>query len=124
MQSADDMKFRDRLAVSGRSGLECLFQRHGVGAGRVFLSAKGAQTARRHAHIRGIDVAIDVEVGLVAMHTLADGIGHPAHGKNVAGAIQGKGVVDIQALAGHDFVMDGRQARIVSLKGVSLESLV
>ena len=124
MQPADNVKLRDRLAVSGRCGLECLFQSHGVGAGRVFLSAKGAQTARRHAHIRGIDVAIDVEVGLVAMHTLADGIGHPAHGKNVAGAIQGEGVVNIQALAGHDFVMDRRQAWIVSLKGVSLESLV
>ena len=124
MQPADDVKLRYRLAVSGRSGLESLFQRHGVGAGRVFLSSKGAQTACRHAHIRGIDVAIDVEIGLVAMHTLADGIGHPAHGKNVAGAIEGKGIVDVQALASHDFVIDWRQARVVSLKGVSLESLV
>ena len=118
MQSANDMKFGDRLGVSGGGGLESFFERHGVGAGRVLLAAEGAQPARRHANIRRIDVAVDVEVRLVAVHPLAHGVGQPAHGQNVAGAVQGKGVVGFKPFAGEDFLVDRREARIVGLKGV------
>ena len=95
-----------------------LFQRHGVGAGRIFLAAEGAQAAGRHADVRRIDVAIDVEVGLVAVHALAHEIRHPSHGENVAGAVKRERVGGIEPLAGHDFVVDRPQARIVRLKSV------
>ena len=51
MQSADDVELGDRLAIAGSGGLESLFERHGVGAGRVLLAAKGAQAAGRDADI-------------------------------------------------------------------------
>ena len=99
MQSADDVKLRDRLGVAGSGRLERLVERHGVSAGRIFLAAEGAQAARGHANVGRIDVAIDVEIRLVAMHALADRVGHPAHGENVAGAVQGEGVVGVKTFA-------------------------
>src|ERR1039458_2119986 len=75
MQSANDVELRDGLAVSGGSSFESLIERHGVGAGRIFLAAKGAEAASGDAHVGGIDVSIDVEIRLVPMHTLADVVG-------------------------------------------------
>ena len=72
MQSADDVKFGDRLCVAGGGGLESFLERHGISAGRVFLSAKRAQPASRDADVRGIDMTIDVEIGAIPMHPLAD----------------------------------------------------
>ena len=57
MQSADNVELRDRLGVSGSRGLERFFESHGVGAGRIFLAAKSAQSAGRHTNIRRIDDA-------------------------------------------------------------------
>ena len=63
MKSSYDMEFCDGLRVTGCGGLKGLFQGHGVGAGGIFLAAEGAQAAGRDAHVRRIDMAIDVEVG-------------------------------------------------------------
>src|SRR5579859_5714110 len=93
MESANDVEFRDRFGIAGGRSFESLFERHGVGAGRVLLAAKGAQSAGGDANVRGIDVAVDVEISLVAVHALADQVGHPPHGENVAGAVERKGVV-------------------------------
>ncbi len=71
MQAADDVKLGDGFGVSGGCGFEGFFERHGVGAGRVLLAAKGTETAGGHAYVRRIDVAVDVEVGAVAVHALA-----------------------------------------------------
>src|SRR5580658_5484420 len=79
MQSADDMKFGDCLTVSRRCSLESFVERHGVCAGCVFLAAESAKPARGDAHIRGIDVPVDVEVSLIAMHALPYMVGHPTH---------------------------------------------
>jgi len=92
MQSADDVEFGDGLAVSGGGGFERLVERHGVGAGSVFLAAESAEAAGRDADIGGIDVAIDVEIRLAAMHALADVVGHPAHGEDVSGAVESEGI--------------------------------
>ena len=83
MQAADNMEFRNRFAVAGSGSLESFFERHRVGARRVLLAAKGAEPACGHADIRRINVAIDVEVGLVAVHALAHGIRQPADRKDV-----------------------------------------
>ena len=124
MQAADDVELGDRLGVSGGRGLEGFFERHGVGAGRVLLAAEGAQAAGGHADVGRIDVAVDVEVRLVAVHALAHVVGQPAHGEDVAGAIEGEGVVGGKALAGEHFVVDGVQARVVSLKRVRHAALM
>ena len=119
MQSADDVKLRDRLGVAGSGGLECLFQRHGVGAGSVLLAPESAQPAGGHANVRGIDVAVDVEVSLVAVHAFAHVIGQPADGENVAGAVEREGVGCVEAFAGKHLGVDRLEARVVGLKGVS-----
>ena len=106
MQSADDVKFRHCLGVSGSCSLESLFKRHSIGAGRVFLSPKRAQPARSNANICGIDMPVDVEVSLVAMHALAHQVGHPADGENVAGAVQRQSVVGIEPFAGENSLVN------------------
>src|ERR1700676_61829 len=123
MQTAYDVELRNRFAVAGGSGLEGFFKRHGVSAGRVFLSPESAEAAGGHANIRGIDVAVDVEVGLVAMHALAHGIRQPADGQDVGGAIERESVVGIQTLMGEDFVLDSTKSTVVALKGVALRWL-
>ena len=50
--------------------------------------------------------------------TLADGVGHPSHGENVAGAVKRQRVGGVEALGGHDFGVNRRQAPIVRLKSV------
>ena len=88
MQSTDDVELGDRLGVSGGCGFESFFQRHGVSAGRIFLASEGAEAAGGDADVGRIDVAIDVEVGLIAMHALANVVRQPADGEDVAGAVE------------------------------------
>src|SRR5690242_10930417 len=47
MQASDDVKFRDCLAIAGRSGLEGFLQCHGIGARCVFLSPESTEPASR-----------------------------------------------------------------------------
>lgn len=84
MKASYNMEFCDGFRVTGCGRFKGLFQGHGVGSGGIFLAAEGAQAAGRDAHVRRIDMAIDVEVGLVAMETLANEVGHPSHSQNVA----------------------------------------
>src|SRR5215472_18921013 len=86
MQPADYMELRDGLRVAGSRGFVSFFQRHGVSARRILLPAEGAQTASCHTNIRGIDVAIDVEIRHIAVHALTHMIGQPAQGQNIYGA--------------------------------------
>ena len=123
MQSADDVKFCDRLGVSGGSGFECLFEGHGIGARSVFLPAEGTQAARRYADVRWINVPVDVEICLIAVHAFAHGVRHPAHGENIARAIQGESILGVKALADKDLFVNRRQPWIIGLKGVRLERL-
>ena len=125
MQPADDVKLGHRFGVAGSRGLEGLFERHRVGAGSVFLAAEGAQAAGRHANVGRIDMAIDVEVRLVAVHALADLIRQPADGEDVAGAVERESVVVGQAFAGQHLVVNGLEAGVVGLEwmhaGASLD---
>jgi len=88
MQTANYVKFGNRLGVAAGRRLERFFQRHGVGAGRVLLAAEGAETAGGNADIRGVDVAVDVEVRHVAVHSLPNVIRQPADGENIRRAIK------------------------------------
>ncbi len=83
MQTAYDVELGDCFRVARGRGFKRLVERHGV-AGRVaLLAAKGAQLAGGHAYVGGVNVAIDVEVGQVAVHALADVVGQPAHGQHI-----------------------------------------
>src|SRR6478672_3844536 len=116
MQSANDVEFRDCLGVARRGRFKSFFQRHGVGAGSVLLAAESTQPASRHANIGGIQMAVDVEVCLVAMHAFADVVGHPAYGQNIAGTVESKSVIGIQSIASHNLVMDWAQPGVISLE--------
>ena len=71
MQTSHDVELGNRFRVARSGRLESLFQGHGVSARRVFLAAKSAQPAGGNADIRGINMAIDVEISLVAVQKLA-----------------------------------------------------
>src|SRR5580658_7938720 len=78
MQTADNMKLRDRFADTVARALPHLFERHGV-SGRILRALpERAEAATGDAYIGGIDVAIHVEISLVAMEALADLVRHPA----------------------------------------------
>src|SRR5258708_24822748 len=119
VQAADNVKFRYSFRVSGSRRLKSFFQRHGVGTGSVFLASKSAETARRHADIRRVDVAIDVEVRHIAIHALAHLVGQPSHGENVRGAIQRGCIVQTQPFAGKDLFGYRLKTSVVSLKTVA-----
>src|ERR1019366_2907037 len=120
VQAADDVKLRDRFGVTGSSGVPDFVQRHGVGARGILLAAEGAQAAGGHANIGVVNVAVDVEVGDVPVHPLANVVRQPADRQDVTGAVKRQRVAARQALVRHHFVMNGRQARVVSLKGMNL----
>src|SRR5215471_9129612 len=118
VQAADDVKFSNRFGISGSRYLEGLLQRHRIGTQRVFLAPESAQAARRYAYIRRIDMAVDVEIRLVAMHPLSHKIRHPADGEDVACPVKHKRIRGIKTRARENFFMDRLQPRIVRLKRV------
>ena len=71
---------------------------------------------RGDADIRGINMAIYVEVGLVAVHALANVISEPSDGEDVSSAVKRPGVVSTQAFVGEHLIVNGRKAGIVGLK--------
>ncbi len=113
MQSADDVEFGDGLAPAFAGALPDLFERHGVGLGVAHALAEGAQAATGHAHVGGIDVAVDVEVGGVAVQALAHQVGQVAERQDIGGAVERDAVVERQALAGFHLVADRNQTRII-----------
>jgi hypothetical protein len=113
------VKLGYRFAVAGSSGFERLLQRHGVRARGIFLAAKCTQPTSRNTDVGGIDVAIDVEVSLVAMKALTNVIGQPPESKNVVRAIQRERGFGVEPLARSYFWRDGFQTRIVGYKRVS-----
>src|SRR5690348_11597078 len=118
MQPADDVKFSNRFGISRSCSLEGLLQRHRIGTRRIFLASESAQAARCYADIRRIDMAVDVEIRLVAMHPLTHEIGHPAHGEDIARPVKRKRISGIKTHARENFFMDRLQPRIVRLKPV------
>src|SRR5438552_16113251 len=88
MQAPDDVKLRNRFCVTRGRSLESFLESHGVGSRRVFFPAEGAQTASGNTNIGGIDMAVDVEICPVAVHSLAHGIGHPSDREGIPAAVK------------------------------------
>ncbi len=118
MKSADDVKLSDRFGVSRCSSLKGFFERHRVGPRSIFFASKGAKPTGSNTNIRRIDVAIYVEVRLIAVHALAHEIGHPSNGQDVAGSIENQGIVGVQPPASHYLFINRHQPLVVCLKSV------
>src|ERR1700722_10054651 len=106
MQSADNMELGNRFAIARGCSLESFFEGHSVCAGRIFFPAERTQSAGGYANIRRINVAIDVEVRLVAMHALAHRVLQPANCEDVRGTIKRKRVFGGEPLASQNFLLD------------------
>ena len=65
--------------------------------GSCSLLAESAQPATGHAHVGGIDVAVDVEIRDVAVQALAHQVRHVADGQNIGRAVQRHAVLERQA---------------------------
>ena len=113
MQSAHDVEFGDGLAPALAGAVPDLFQGHGVRLGVAHALAEGAQPATGHAHVGRVDVAVDVEIGGVAVQALAHEVGQVAEREDIGGAEQGEAVFESQALAGFHFGADRNQTRII-----------
>jgi hypothetical protein len=103
--------------------LEGFFECHSVSAGRILLATESAEATRGNTNIRRIDVAIDVEVRLVTVHTLTHGIRQPADGEDVSGAVEREGIVSTQTLLGKDFIFDRVKPVVVGRKSVALKTM-
>src|SRR4030095_3681910 len=105
MQASNYMELGDCLGISGSCSLECFFKGHGVSPRRVFLAAEGAQSASCHTDIGGIQMTIDVEIRLVAMHPLAHMVCQPTDCQDIAATIKGKSILLRETFSGNDFVL-------------------
>ena len=63
-------------------------------------------------------MAVDVEVGGVAVHPLAHGVGHPANGQDVAAAVERHTVVEAEALPRIHPGRNRPQRRVLRLEAV------
>ena len=116
MQPAHDVKLGHRLRIAGSRGLKRFLECHGVGAGCIFFAPKSTQPTCCHAYIRRINVAVDVEVSLIAVHPLPNVVCHPTNGEDVARAVESERIVGTQPLASKNLFVDRLEPRVVSLK--------
>ena len=75
MEAADNMEFCYRLGPALASDPKGFLEGHRVSGGRVGLAAEGAEPATGHAHIRWVEVPIDVEIGPLPVQFLAHVVG-------------------------------------------------
>jgi hypothetical protein len=98
---------RGRLA----GAVEDLLVRHDVALRRLQVGAERAESAAVHAHVRRVEVLVDVVIGDVAVLRLADAVRQFAEGEQVGVRVEVQAVVEREADAGADFVGDvGRAA--------------
>ena len=112
VQPADDVHLGaavvDRLLPAG----EDLLVVHQVALGVAQVGAKRTERAAIHAHVRGVEVRVDVVVGRVAVLPLADQIGQLADfGQRRIVAVERQPVVERQPLAGFDLLANRLQQR-------------
>ena len=72
----------------------------------------------RHANVGGVDVAIDIEVGDIAVLFFANEIRQPAHRQKIVRFIERDTVFGAEAFAGQDFCGHRLEASIIYLQSV------
>ena len=112
MQPAHNVELGDLFTPALTGRLPNLLQRHRVGIRVPLLFPKSAETATGDAHIRRVDMAVDVEVRHVAMHPLTHGVGHVTQGQHIVGTVQGNGVLVGETNTRLHFFADGQQTAV------------
>ena len=87
MQPTNDVKLGHRIRIAASGRFPYLVEGHGVGARVSSPLAERAEAAARYADISRVDVPVDVEVGYIAVQSLAREVGHVAGGEQVRGAV-------------------------------------
>ena len=113
MQPAHDVELGHRLAPAFAGAVPHFVERHGVSLGVAHALAEGAQPATGHADIGGVDMAVDVEIGQVAVQPLAHQVGQITHRQDIGRAVERHAVVERKALAGFHLFPDRHKTRIV-----------
>ena len=90
-----------------------LFERHGVRLGIAHALAESAEAAACDAHIRGVDVAIDVEISAIAVQPFAHDVRQIANAEDVVGAVKRTPSSKRETFAGLHLVADRNQARVI-----------
>src|SRR5258708_6991817 len=106
VQSADDVQFRATLPLRLRRALENLLVRHDIALRALQVSSERAENAAVDAHIRWIEMLIDVVIRPIAILALADEIGQLAEREQVGVLFQMHAVVEREALAGFNLLAD------------------
>src|SRR5437763_8815992 len=104
MQPANNVELRRSFANALLGTLIDFLERKSVSARRTRVTAKGAQLAVRYANVRGIDVAVDVEVSDVAMALLANVIRQPPNCQQIRRSVECDAVISGDALSGKHLV--------------------
>src|SRR5579859_2848972 len=76
-----------------------------------------------HADVRGIDVAVDIEIGDVAVAFLAYVICKPAYGQQIRRSIERDAILFAESLAGENSGSDWFQPLICDRQFAHLESI-
>jgi len=104
MEPADDVKLGHALVHIAGGDFHRLLDR--VGPAAISLpprDVEGAQAARRHADVCGIEVSVEVVIGPVFVEVFAHQIGEPTDAEQVGGGRDDDAVVTIQSMAVEDF---------------------
>src|SRR5215472_13550566 len=83
MEPTDDVELGDSFGPALSCQPEGFFQGHGVSARSVGFAAEGAELATGYTDVRGVDVAVDVEVGSLAVQAKTDLVGEITDGEQV-----------------------------------------
>ena len=100
------MKLRDSLAPTLARAKPHFLERHSVRFGIFRTLAEGAQPATGHANVGGVDMAVDVEIGRIAVHPFANQVGQIAHRQDIVRAVQRYPIVEAKPLAGFHLLTD------------------
>src|ERR1700728_1500646 len=113
MQAADNVEFRGAFGHTLSSALPDFVEREGVGSCRVGRASESAKLAMRDANIGGIDVAVHVEVGDVAVAFLADVIREPAYAQQIVRLIERNAVISRKTFASENFLRHRLEPRVL-----------
>ena len=111
IQTVDDVQLGERLIGALAELVPGFLERHRVGLGHAGLQAReGAEQTTRLTDVRRLEAQVVVEVGARAVTLLALAIGQPAHGEQVRRLEQTHALVERQALALLQLLVDVGQS--------------
>jgi len=111
MQTTHQVHFGCTLPLRFNCPLRHLINGKGIGIRCICNAIKGAEPAAIDTDVRGIDMAVYVEIHIPAVKTL---IGHGskfANGRQIVGSVQKKGVGFAQPFSGVHFFSDCGKGR-------------